>query len=64
MIKKNTPQERRIILKHADDPKYSNKIGCYLKNNGYSMLKKAFKMKPEEIMKATQFATIECEKNK
>ncbi len=23
-----------------------------------------FKMKPEEIMKATQFATIECEKNK
>ena len=23
-----------------------------------------FKMKPEEIMKATEFATIECEKNK
>ena len=37
MIKKNTPKERRIILKHADDPKYSNKIGCYLKNDGYSM---------------------------
>ena len=49
MIKKNSPKERRIILKHADDPKYSNKIGCYLKNDGYSMLKKAFKMKPEEI---------------
>ena len=49
MIKKKSPKERRIILKHADDPKYSNKIGCYLKNGGYSMLKKAFKMKPEEI---------------
>jgi hypothetical protein len=23
-----------------------------------------FKMKPEDIMKATEFATIECEKNK
>ena len=23
-----------------------------------------FKMRPEEIMKATEFATIECEKNK
>ena len=49
MIKKNTPQERRIILKHADDPTYSNNISCYLKNGGYKMLKKAFKMKPEEI---------------
>ena len=26
-----------------------NKISCYLKNDGYSMLKKAFKMKPEQI---------------
>ena len=31
MIKKSTPKERRIILKHADDPNYSNKIDCYLK---------------------------------
>ncbi|MBT5717751.1 MAG: NADH-quinone oxidoreductase subunit F, partial [Opitutae bacterium] len=49
MIKKKTPQERRIILKNADKPAYSNKLACYLKNDGYSMLKKAFKMKPEEI---------------
>jgi len=49
MIKKSTPKERRIILKHADDPNYSNKIDCYLKNGGYSVLKKAFKMKPEDI---------------
>ena len=27
-------------------------------------LNQIFKMKPEEIMKATEFATIECEKNK
>ena len=49
MIKKSTPKERRIILKHADDPNYSNKIDCYLKKGGYSVLKKAFKMKPEDI---------------
>ena len=49
MIKKKTPKERRIILKHADNPGYSNKLDCYLKNDGDAMLKKAFKMKPEEI---------------
>ena len=49
MIKKKTPKERRIILKNADNPGYSNKLECYLKNDGYAMLKKAFKMKPEEI---------------
>ena len=27
-------------------------------------INKVFKMKPEEIMKATEFATIECENNK
>ncbi len=42
MIKKNTPQERRIILKHADDPKYSNKIGCYLKNEWLFDVEKGF----------------------
>ena len=49
MIKKNTPKERRIILKHADDPKYSNRIDCYLREGGYAILKKSLKMKPEEI---------------
>ena len=44
MISKKTPKERRIILKHADDPKYSNRIGCYLRKGGYAMLKKSFKM--------------------
>ena len=45
----STPKERRIILKHADDPKYSNQIGCYLREGGYESLKKAFSMKPDEV---------------
>ena len=49
MISKKTPKERRIILKNADDPSYSNKISCYIKAGGYEMLKKSLKKKPEEI---------------
>ena len=43
------PKERRIILKHADDPGYSNRISCYLREGGYEILRKAFGMKPEEV---------------
>ena len=43
------PKERRIILKHADDPGYSNRISCYLREGGYEILKKAYGMKPEEV---------------
>ena len=49
MIKRKVAEERRIILKHADDPNYSNGIGCYLREGGYKMLKKSFKLKPEQI---------------
>ena len=49
MISKKTPQERKIILKNADDPAYSNKISCYTKSGGYEVLKKSLKKKPEEI---------------
>ena len=49
MIRKKIPQENRIILMHADDPSYSNRIECYLRNGGYKMLKKALKGKPEAI---------------
>ena len=62
MTNKNTPKERRIILKHADDPNYSNRIGCYLREGGYEMLRKALKMKPEEIVKKfsnPEFAVVE-----
>ena len=49
MISKKTPKERRIILKNADNPSYSNKISCYIKAGGYEMLKKSLRKKPEEI---------------
>ena len=49
MIKKRRLRKDRIILKHADDPNYSNKMDVISKKGGYSMLKKAFKMKPEDI---------------
>ena len=29
------PQEYRLILKRADEPGYSNDIGCYVKHGGY-----------------------------
>ena len=49
MISKKKPKERRIILKHADEPTFSNKLSCYLNTGGYETLKKALKKKPEEI---------------
>ena len=42
-------QEKRLIMKHVDEPGYSNDIDCYMKNGGYEDLKKAFSMKPEDI---------------
>ena len=48
-MSEQSPKERRIILKYADDPAYSNRIDCYLRVGGYQNLKKAFAMKPEEV---------------
>jgi NADH-quinone oxidoreductase subunit F len=42
-------QERRILFKHIDAPGYTVDIDCYLKHGGYKILKKALKMKPQEI---------------
>jgi len=42
-------QERRILLKHADEEGYTTDIDCYLAHGGYQALPKALKMKPEEI---------------
>lgn len=42
-------QERRIILKHVDQPGYTNDIDCYLKHGGYEELKKAVTMDPKAI---------------
>ena len=43
------PEEKRIILKHADEPGYTRDIECYLKHGGYEVLRKSYKLKPEEI---------------
>ena len=52
-VKKRTevhPMERRIILKHADDPAYDVSIDCYIRHGGYEQMKRAFStMKPEQI---------------
>ena len=42
-------QEKRLIMKHVDEPGYSNDIDCYIRHGGYEDLKKAFAMKPEDI---------------
>lgn len=42
-------EERKILLKHADEPGYTNDIDCYINHGGYEVLKKAFKMQPDEI---------------
>jgi len=48
-VSDSKPAERRLILKNADDPNYSNRISCYLREGGYKNLEKAFKMKPEDV---------------
>jgi len=42
--------ERRILLANLDTPGYSPDIECYLKHGGYQALRKAIRMKPEEIV--------------
>ena len=44
------PREKRIVFKNIDRAGWSNDIDCYLRDGGYAELKKAFKMKPEEIV--------------
>jgi NADH-quinone oxidoreductase subunit F len=44
------PREKRIIFKNIDRPGWTIDIGCYLHDGGYEELKKAFTMKPEQIV--------------
>jgi NADH-quinone oxidoreductase subunit F len=44
------PREKRIIFKNIDRPDWTNDIGCYLRDDGYAELKKAFAMTPEQIV--------------
>ena len=43
------PSEFRLILKHADEPGYTQDIECYLKHGGYEVLKKALAIPPKEL---------------
>jgi NADH-quinone oxidoreductase subunit F len=44
------PRERRIVFKNIDRQGWTNNLDCYLKDGGYKDLKKALKMKPEDIV--------------
>lgn len=44
------PKERRIIFANAGNPDYTPDIKSYLNHGGYVEAKKAFSMKPEEIV--------------
>ncbi len=43
------PQERRLILKYADEPGYTRDIECYLRHGGYEVLKKALALGPKTL---------------
>ena len=44
------PAEKRMILKNVAREDYNTSLECYLRHGGYDSLKKALKMKPEEIV--------------
>ena len=44
------PREKRIIFKNIDRPGWTTDIECYFHDGGYQELKKAFTMKPEQIV--------------
>ena len=44
------PREKRIVFKNIDRPAWTNDIDCYLRDDGYSELKKAVTMAPEQIV--------------
>jgi NADH-quinone oxidoreductase subunit F len=43
------PQEYRLVLKHADQPGYSNDIECYLRHGGYEQFRKALATPPLDL---------------
>ena len=42
------PREYKLILKHADEPGYSNDIECYERHGGYEALRKALAITPSK----------------
>src|SRR5512137_1055585 len=43
------PSERRLILKHIDQPGYTPDLECYLHHGGYEVLKKALALPPKTL---------------
>jgi NADH-quinone oxidoreductase subunit F len=50
LVRTPHPREKRTIFTNIDRPGWTNDIECYLKDGGYEELKKALRMKPEEIV--------------
>ncbi|MCS7062454.1 MAG: NADH-quinone oxidoreductase subunit NuoF [Methylacidiphilales bacterium] len=44
------PLEKRILLRHLDEPHYTPDIECYLRHGGYQSLRKALQMTPAQII--------------
>ncbi|WOO39480.1 NADH-quinone oxidoreductase subunit NuoF [Rubellicoccus peritrichatus] len=49
MIQKKPPEEFRLIYKNVDVDGYTIDIDCYRKHDGYKILEKAIKEKPEDL---------------
>ncbi|MDR1144557.1 MAG: SLBB domain-containing protein, partial [Verrucomicrobiales bacterium] len=41
--------EKRILLKHIDEPGYTNDLACYLQHGGYAELRRALTLTPQFI---------------
>jgi NADH-quinone oxidoreductase subunit F len=52
------PRERRIVFKNVDRAGWTPDIECYLNDDGYGDLKKAFGMKPEEIVNEVKTSAL------
>ncbi|NBR49735.1 NADH-quinone oxidoreductase subunit F, partial [bacterium] len=52
------PKERRIIFGNISKPGYAPDIETYLAHGGYESLKKAFTMKPGEIIDLVKAANL------
>ena len=53
-----TPQQRRILLEHIDQPGYTTDIDCYLRHGGYEQLRKALQMRPADIVNEVKISGL------
>lgn len=51
-------QETRILLKHVDQPGYTNDIECYMKHGGYKVLQAALQKSPEDLCREIEISGI------